>query len=189
MTIQSALQQKHMSMYRLSKISKVPYATLNDICNGKTQLAKCSAETVYRLAQALDIPMEDLLRPYMVKRSSFENFKSTVCHRVKEMGDVEFMLKLLDSNAIRTYYDRHWYPESLYLLAMLDYLSRLHDLPQCSDYDDLRRCKLEKTVYPASVMAISLAAGNDQALKQAEREAIPEFMRFNIVECEVRNVI
>lgn len=176
-------------MYRLSKISKVPYATLNDICNGKTQLAKCSAETVYRLAQALDIPMEDLLRPYMVKRSSFENFKSTVCHRVKEMGDVEFMLKLLDSNAIRTYYDRHWYPESLYLLAMLDYLSRLHDLPQCSDYDDLRRCKLEKTVYPASVMAISLAAGNDQALKQAEREAIPEFMRFNIVECEVRNVI
>lgn len=189
MTIQSALQQKHMSMYRLSKISKVPYATLNDICNGKTQLSKCSAETVYRLAQALDIPMEDLLRAYMVKRSSFENFKSTVCHRVKEMGDVEFMLKLLDSNAIRTYYDRHWYPESLYLLAMLDYLSRLHDLPQCSDYDDLRRCKLEKTVYPASVMAISLAAGNDQALKQAEKEAIPEFMRFNIVESEVRNVI
>ena len=136
-----------MSMYRLSKISKVPYATLNDICNGKTQLTKCSAETVYRLAQALDIPMEDLLRPFMVRRTSFENFKSTVCHRVMEMGDVEFMMDLLDSNAIRTYYDRHWYPESLYLLAMLDYLSRLHNLPQCSDYDDLRQCKLEKTVY------------------------------------------
>ena len=189
MTIRSVLQQKNMSMYRLAKVSKVPYATLNDICNGKTQLTKCSAETVYRLARALDVPMEDLLRPYMVKRSSFENFKSTVCHRVKEMGDVEFMLKLLDSNAIRTYYDRHWYPESLYLLAMLDYLSRLHDLPQCSDYDDLRRCKLEKTVYPASVMAISLAAGNDQALKQAKKEAIPEFMRFNIVESEVRDVV
>lgn len=72
---------------------------------------------------------------------------------------------------------------------MLDYLSRLHDLPQCSDYDDLRCCKLEKTVYPASVMAMSLAAGNDEALKQAEREAIPEFMRFNIVESEVRDVV
>lgn len=189
MTIQSVLQQKNISMYRLSKISKVPYATLNDICNGKTQLTKCSAETVYRLAQALDISMEDLLRPFMVRRTSFENFKSTVCHRVMEMGDVEFMMDLLDSNAIRTYYDRHWYPESLYLLAMLDYLSRLHNLPQCSDYDDLRQCKLEKTVYPASVMAMSLAAGNDEALKQAEREAIPEFMRFNIVESEVRNVI
>lgn len=189
MTIQSVLQQKNMSMYRLAKVSKVPYATLNDICNGKTQLTKCSAETVYRLARALDVPMEDLLRPYMVKRSSFENFKSTVCHRVKEMGDVEFMMDLLDSDAIRTYYDRHWYPESLYLLALLDYLSRLHDLPQCSDYDDLRRCKLEKPVYPASVLAVSLAAGNDQALQQAEREAIPEFMRFNIVESEMWNVI
>lgn len=127
--------------------------------------------------------------PFMVRRTSFENFKSTVCHRVMEMGDVEFMMDLLDSNAIRIYYDRHWYPESLYLLAMLDYLSRLHNLPQCSDYDDLRQCKLEKTVYPASVMAVSLAAGNDEALKQAEREAIPEFMRFNIVESEVRDVI
>ena len=43
--------------------------------------------------------------------------------------------------------------------------------------------------YPASVLAVSLAAGNDQALQQAEREAIPEFMRFNIVESEVWNVI
>lgn len=189
MTIPSMLQQKNMSMYRLAKISKVPYATLNDICNGKTQLAKCSAETVYRLAQALDISMEDLLQPYMVKRSSFENFKSTVCHRVKEMGDVEFMMDLLDNDIIRTYYDRHWHPESLYLLAMLDYLSRLHDLPLCSDYDDLRRCKLERPIYPASVMAVSLAAGDDRALKQAERDSIPEFIKFNIIESEVRNVV
>ena len=72
---------------------------------------------------------------------------------------------------------------------MLDYLSRLHDLPLCSDYNDLRRCKLEKPVYPASVMAVSLAAGDDKALRQAEREAIPEFMKFNIVESEVQNVV
>lgn len=99
------------------------------------------------------------------------------------------MMDLLDSNVIQTYYDRLWYPESLYLLAMLDYLSRLHDVPLCSDYNTLRRCKLEKPVYPASVMAVSLAAGNDKALKHAESEAIPEFMRFNIVESEVRDVV
>ena len=73
----------------------------------------------------------------MVKCSSFENFKSSVCHRAKEMGDMEFMMDLLDNNTIRSYYDQKWYPESLYLLAMLDYLSRLHDLPLCSDYNDL----------------------------------------------------
>lgn len=189
MTIQDALHEKKISVYRLAKISELPYATVNDICNGKAQLGKCSAETIYRLAHALDISMEDLLAPCFIKRSSFENFKSTVCHRVKELGDVAFIIDTLERQDIRTYYDRKWYPESLYLLAMLDYLSRENDVPLCTDYDDLRRCKLEKPVYPTSILALSAAAGNNDAMKKAERAAIPEFIRFNIIESEVRNVI
>lgn len=189
MTIQDTIREREYSIYRLSKLSHVPYATLNDICNGKTRLEKCSAETVYRLAQALGIPMEDLLAPCMVKRSSFENFKSAVCHRVKELGDIDFIAEVLESEDIRSYYNRKWYPESLYLLAMLDYLSRVNDLPLCEEYDDLRRCKLEKPVYPTSLRALSVVSDGDTMLNQAIVEAIPEFMRFNIVENEVRNVI
>ena len=125
----------------------------------------------------------------MTKRSSFENFKSTVCHRVKELGDIDFIIETLESQDIRNYYNRQWFPESLYLLAMLDYLSRENKVPLCSDYDDLRRCKLEKPVYPASIRAISIASKNNEALIQAENTAIPEFIRFNIVENEVRNVV
>ena len=55
MTIKDMLNKKRISVYRLSKTSGVPYATVNDICNGKTRLEKCSAETIYRLAQALDV--------------------------------------------------------------------------------------------------------------------------------------
>ena len=189
MTIQDALQEKNMSIYRLAKTSKIPYATVNDICNGKAKLEKCSAETVYRLAHALNVSMEELLAPCFIKRSSFENFKSTVCHRVKELGDINFIIDTLESQDIRTYYNRKWYPESLYLLAMLDYLSRENDVPICDDYDDLRRCRLEKPVYPASIRALSAAAQDDAAIKEAAKSAIPEFMRFNIVENEVRNVI
>lgn len=189
MTIQDILQEKNMSVYRLAKTSQIPYATVNDICNGKTRLEKCSAETVYRLAHALNVSMEELLAPCFIKRSSFENFKSTVCHRVKELGDINFIIDTLESQDIRTYYNRKWYPESLYLLAMLDYLSRENDVPICDDYDDLRRCKLEKPVYPASIRALSAAAQDDAAIKEASKTAIPEFMRFNIVENEVRNVI
>ena len=189
MTIQDALQEKNMSIYRLAKTSQIPYATVNDICNGKARLEKCSAETIYRLAHALNVSMEELLAPCFIKRSSFENFKSTVCHRVKELGDINFIIDTLESQDIRTYYNRKWYPESLYLLAMLDYLSRENDVPLCDDYDDLRQCKLEKPVYPASVRALSAAAQNDAAIKEAAKTAIPEFMRFNIVENEVRNVI
>ena len=189
MMLQDVLREKSMSIYRLAKESNLPYATVNDICNGKARLEKCSAETVYRLARALDISMEDLLAPCFLKRSSFENFKSTVCHRVKEMGDIDFIIDTLERQDIRTYYDRKWYPESLYLLAMLDYLSRENDVPLCADYDDLRRCKLEKPVYPVSILALSAAAGNDDAIECSTQEAIPEFLRFNIIESEVRNVI
>ena len=189
MTIQDALKEMDMSVYRLSKTSEVPYATVNDICNGKTRLEKCSAETIYRLAQALNVTMEELLAPFMVKRPSFENFKSTVCHRVKEKGDIAFIIDTLESQDIRTYYERKWYPESLYLLAMLDYLSRENDVPLCDEYDDLRRCKLEKPVYPASIRAVAAASKSEAAMRTAAETAIPEFMRFNIVESEVRNVV
>ena len=189
MTIENMLREKNMSVYRLSKESSVPYATCNDIVNGKTRLEKCSADTVYKIAQALNVSMEAILAPCFAKRSSFENFKSTICHRVKELGDVGFIIDTLENQDIRKYYDWKWYPESLYLLAMLDYISRVNNVPLCDEYDDIRQCRLEKTVYPASVLAMSAASKNNDALRHAESASIPEFIRFNIIENEVRNVI
>lgn len=189
MTIQEALRRKNMTIYRLAKNSGVPYATVNDIVNGKTQLEKSSAETLYRLAYTLEVSMEELLTPYLVKRTDFENYKSSVCHRVKEQGDIDFIINTLESQEIRVYFDKKWYPESLYLLAMVDYISRENDIPICDDYDDLRICKLDEPVYPASLRAMAIASNNDSVLKDAYVNAIPEFKRFNIIENEVRNVI
>ena len=47
-----------MTKYRLAVLAGIPHATLSDICSGKTRIEKCSAETVYKLAQALDVTME-----------------------------------------------------------------------------------------------------------------------------------
>lgn len=55
------MEQKGLTKYRLAKISEVPYATVNDICNRKSRIEKCSAETVCKLAKALGVPMETLL--------------------------------------------------------------------------------------------------------------------------------
>ena len=104
MTIQEILEDRNISVYRLSKNSGVPYATCSDVVNGKAKIEKCSAETVYKIAQALNVSMEELLAPYIEKRSSFENFKSTICHRVKEMGDIDFIVDTLESHDIRKYY-------------------------------------------------------------------------------------
>ena len=189
MLIQELMTQKKLTKYRLSKNSGIPYTTINDICSGKARLEKCSAETIYKLAKELDVSMETLLEPCFVTRSSFELFKSNVCHRLKTLGDMDFIIETLERDDISDYYRRKWYPESLYLLAMLDYISRVNDMPLCSEYDDLRRCRLQEPLYPAGVLA-SFAATKDERVKErAQKEAIPEFMRFNIVESEVRNVL
>lgn len=61
MDINELLEQRHMTKYKLAQYSNVPYTTLNDICKGKTSISKCSAETVYKLAKAFNISMEELL--------------------------------------------------------------------------------------------------------------------------------
>ncbi len=190
MLIKEKLKEKNMTMYRLSKESGVPQATISDICSGKTETEKCAAGTLYRLAKVLDVSMEDILESAREEyRSSFETFKSNTCHHVKDMGDIDFMLHVLESDEIRHLYDRHWYPEALYLLAMLDYLSRENEVPICTRYDDIRSQKLKNPVYPLGVLITSEVMKSEEIKRKAEREAIPEFRRFNIIESEVRNVV
>lgn len=194
MELAAILNKKNMSVYRCAKESNVPYTTLLDIVKGKTKIEKCTAETVYRLAKALNIAMEELLEEHlegnksMPYRSDFETFKSTICHLVKDRGDMDFIIETLRENKIRLYWDRKWHPESFYLLAMIDYLSRENGLPLCRDYEDIRSCTLPEPLYPRD---INLAAKLDASLdlrKQSFEEAIPEFKRFNIVESGIRDV-
>lgn len=122
-------------------------------------------------------------------RCAFETFKSNICHHVKDMGDVDFMIHVLETDEIRKLYDKQWYPEAFYLLAMLDYLSRENDVPICTRYDDMRGNKLQKSIYPIGVLLTSEVMKSEEPKEKAEKEAIPEFKRFNIIECEVRNVV
>lgn len=58
MIIEDLMERHHMTKYRLALEAGIPHATLSDICSGKTKLEKCSAETVYKLANALGVSME-----------------------------------------------------------------------------------------------------------------------------------
>ena len=120
-------------------------------------------------------------------RPSFELFKSNTCHMLKNLGDIPFLMQLLKSNQIRTYYEKKWYPEALYLLAMLDYLSRLHNVPICKNYNDIRRVKLEQPLYPSSVLLLCKIRRSEAPKQACLHTVIPEFMRFNIIENDVRN--
>ena len=189
MRIKDVMKIKNLSVYRVSAMSDIPYSTLTDIVNEKTQIEKCNVETVYKLCKTLDIDMLQLIEERMMPRCSFELFKSNVCHQLKELGDREFIINALETNIVRTYYERQWYPECLYTLAMLDYVSRINNIPICTNYNDIRCMRLQETIYPASIAALA-AMNQDRDIKaESQRRSIPEFMRFNIVECEVRNVV
>ena len=122
------------------------------------------------------------------QRLAFEQFKSNICHRVKAVGDIPFIMQLLESNQIRKLYEKKWYPEALYLLAMLDYLSRENDIPLYKNYNDIRAAKLSRPVYPSSIVVMCEIMNSNAPKESCLQEAIPEFLRFNIVECDVRNV-
>ena len=83
----------------------------------------------------------------------------------------------------------HIYEESLYLLAMLDYVSRVNHVPLCSEYSDIRSTKLDRVVYSSSVLMLCRMTKSEEPKVKARKEAIPEFMRFNIAEADVRNVV
>jgi transcriptional regulator with XRE-family HTH domain len=192
MIVNDLLEKENMSRYRLSKESGVAMTTITDICSGKADLDKCEAGTLYKIAKALGVTIDFILENNSADngddRGSFETFKSNICHHVKDMGDIDFIIETLEANEIRKLYERGWYREAFYLLAMIDYLSRMNGLPVCTNYNDIRSQKLEKPNFPASVV-VSYAATEDESIKEkALANAIPEFIRFNIVESEVRNV-
>ena len=47
---------------------------------------------------------------------------------------------------------------------MLDYLSRLNNVPLCTKYDSFRSMKLEKIIYPSSLYAYALLEKDDNIL-------------------------
>ena len=124
--LQKMLQEKNMTIYQCAKLTGIPYTTLSEVVRGKTSIEKCSAEIVYKLAKILNVTVEDLLCNAVQARMDFEIFKSNVCHFVKDNDELDFIVTTLQEDEISRYWNKKWYPEAFYLLAMVDYLSRIN---------------------------------------------------------------
>ncbi len=75
MTINEILKEKGMSRYSLSKTSGIPWATLSDICSGKTSLTRCNAQTLQKLATAFEMTIEEVLALTIETSKQQENGK------------------------------------------------------------------------------------------------------------------
>lgn len=194
MSLNEILQTKNMTKYQLAKLSGVPKTTILDIFSGKRDIEQCTIKTVYSIARVLETTVEQIISVSQQSTDAytsmdFENFKSTVCHEVKALGDLDFLISLYESDKIRVLYTQKEYARAFYLLAMADYLSRENEVAPCADYEDIRAHTLEKTLYPVSAKMAFKLTKDEAWLEKCRSESIPEFMRFNIVESEVRNAV
>lgn len=188
MLIRERIEKDSRSLYKLAKDSGIPYSTLRDLREGKTDGTNISAVTACRLATALNLSTDELMEPYLHERINFTQYKSNVCHELKSLGDAGFIRKAITDNFVEIYFKRGWYPEALYLVAMADYLCRIHNIPTYSGFEKYRNCRLDEDIYPAGIICLDAANGNNKAKEQAHKEAIPEFKRFGIMEGDVRDV-
>ncbi|SDI46798.1 Cro/C1-type HTH DNA-binding domain-containing protein [Pseudobutyrivibrio sp. 49] len=52
--------------YRISKETGIPYTTVNELCNGKTNINNAIAETVLKLAIYLECNIDELLNDFSI---------------------------------------------------------------------------------------------------------------------------
>lgn len=95
MKLQDILNEQGLSRYKLSKISGVPYTTLNDICTHKTKIANSSAETLYKLSVALQVSMEVLFKAIQKEEEELELLLQR--ERSYEYGLPEYLQTDLDN--------------------------------------------------------------------------------------------
>jgi hypothetical protein len=57
-TLERILSEKGLSLYRLGKLTSIPYSSLHAFKSSQAKLAACSATTLFTMAKALGVPME-----------------------------------------------------------------------------------------------------------------------------------
>ena len=61
MSLKEMIEQQHLTRYKVAKMCNIPQSTMRDLCSVKTDIKKASVETLYKLAKAFSISMEELL--------------------------------------------------------------------------------------------------------------------------------
>ena len=116
MNLQTVLNERGMSMYRLSKLSGVPKTTVLDICAGRSSIESCNAKTVLLLSKALGCSMEELMAIDTANYDSVTGLPKNESYL--EAGLPEYLLEsissMLESWAIEDsggrdlHWDIHW---------------------------------------------------------------------------------
>lgn len=197
MYLNELMNDCHMSRAELSARSNIPESTLRDILNGKAQLDRCEAATLYNIAYALDVSVEDILEGYwdalerdapsrisVHDENSLMNFyvlADSMLGRLRATGDLAFINGIDQNGWIERMYQGKEYRCALFLLGMMDYLCRKNGVRQVARYDEYRKARLDGPVYALRTLNVNDDDGAFQrARTEAENNTIPELGRYGI---------
>ena len=179
--IKQYLAENEISLYRLAKMADLSYPEVFNIVNGKKDIKKCAYYVVERLSEALNISMKLLVEMCNIKYH-FQTFRSEQKHLVQRKGELQYLIDVLESDEIQTLWDNCQKLEALYLLAMTDHIALKNDIDVCTKYQQIRQYKPDRLIYPADVELEARLSDSDEAKEKALKNALPEFLKFNIVE-------
>lgn len=68
--LKQIIEEKGLSVYKLAKISNIPYTTAYELVMGKKNIQECNIKTVSAIADALNIPIDSLINNKNIKLSN-----------------------------------------------------------------------------------------------------------------------
>jgi len=191
MTLEELITNKGFTIYSLSKKTKIPYSTLNDLVKGKTRMMCLSFKYGMSLCDALDVQPNYLLEiepKKPINRVPFNHFRSNVLHDLKSKGPKEFVNFLMSNHQIDNYHKSGYKEETLYLIALIDTLCKEYDLPKYTHkFKALREHKLDNPFYPGSVHV--KFSSFDEYEKTFNVKCLDEFKKFNIIESSIDDAL
>lgn len=174
MNIKLYLKERHISIREMASITSIPYSTLNDIVNRKVNLEDCQYKTLKKIAVFLNLSIDDLV----CEKEDFQTFRNNLHHELKNMGEITTLLSILENRKIDYYLRHEEYVKAMYLLSLLDYLSKQNQVPLCQEYSELRKQSLKTPYYVG-----------DQITAYKNRNYIEEFVAHNIYEGDLYDAV
>lgn len=200
MFLNELMNKKHMTRSELSRVSGVPESTLRDILNGKAQIDHCEAGAMLCLAESLGTTVEEILYAFWDEQLGFCETRQSARKPVHDPGslvhfymiadaaisdlknhnELDFACTVCREDMIESFYSMSFYRAALFLLGLVDYIHRKHDLLPDSRFDAFRVVSLDRPVYSLKTLEEDDAEEFISAKAFAEEEAIPELAVFNI---------
>ena len=168
------LKKQKLNIRTCSVKSGIPYATLYPIIKGQVDIGTCSYYTVEKLARVLGYRPDQIV----YRKEDFQTFRNNLHHEIKR-NDLQAVLRIIEQEEVEYYRFHSDYIKMFYLVATVDYISRMHDIPLCDKYNDIRNMKLEKTFY----------VGDSAFLKSNKESGLSEFEKYNIIEGDLYDAV